>query len=179
MDVDRSAREVNFFNLYGKSFSNSFQFEVNYELLRKLDLRLAYRLFDVRTDYETSRLEKPLISKHRGFANLAYEVRGWKFDYTITYNGPKRIPFTSDNPAQYQLASTSPSYVLMNAQVSKTFGNKFPIDVYIGSENIGDYYQDKVIVAPNDSFGQYFDASLIWGPVSGRMFYGGVRLKIK
>jgi len=179
IDIDNSAREVNFYNLSGRSFSNGFQAEVNYELLRKLELRLAYRLFDVKTDYEVGRLQKPLISKHRGFANLAYEVRGWKFDYTITYNGPKRIPTTSDNPMQYKMPFTSPSYVLMNAQVTKTFGNKFPIDVYLGGENIGNYYQGKVIIAPNDPFGQYFDASMIWGPVSGRMIYGGLRLKIK
>ena len=124
-------------------------------------------------------LQKPLLSKHRGFANLAYEAGKWKFDYTITFNGTKRIPYTGDNPDQYKLGNTSPSYIIMNAQVSKTFGKKLPVDVYIGSENITNYYQDRVIVAADQPFGQYFDASLVWGPVSGRMFYGGVRLKIK
>ncbi|HMU48027.1 MAG TPA: carboxypeptidase-like regulatory domain-containing protein [Chitinophagaceae bacterium] len=179
VDLDKSAREVNFYNLDGKSFANSFQAEINYELLQKLDIRIAYRLFDVKSTYHGELMERPLVSKHRGFVNLAYEVMGWKFDYTVTYNGTKRIPYTGDNPAEYQLATRSPSYVLMNAQITKTFGNKFPIDVYLGSENLTNYYQDEVIIAANDAFGQYFDASMIWGPISGRMFYGGVRLKIK
>lgn len=179
VDLDNSAREVNFYNLDGRSFSNSFQASLDYELISKLDLRLAYRLFDVKTTFHNELLEKPLVAKHRGFANLAYETGSWKFDYTITYNGTKRIPSTVDNPVQYKLNERSPSYVLMNAQVTKTVGNKFPIDIYLGAENLGNYYQKKVIIAPDQPFGPYFDASLIWGPVSGRMFYAGVRLKIK
>lgn len=178
IDLDNSAREVNFYNLDGKSFSNSFQFEVNYDLARKLELRLAYRLFDVKTTYHNELLEKPFVAKHRGFANLAYEKRGWKFDFTTTFNGTKRISSTSDNPAQYKIEDRSPSYFLMNAQISKTVGNKFPVDIYLGAENLTNYFQQRVIIAPEQPFGSYFDASMIWGPVSGRMFYSGVRLKI-
>lgn len=179
VDLDNSAGELNFYNLQGRSYSNSFQAEVDYELLSKLNLRLAYRLFDVKTNYHGELLQRPFVSKERGFANLAYEIRGWKFDYTVTFNGTKRIPYTGDNPVQYQLNEKSPSYTLMNAQVTKTFGNKFPIDVYIGSENLTNYFQKKVIIAADQPFGNNFDASMVWGPVSGRMFYTGVRVKIK
>ena len=179
VDLDNSARQVNFYNLSGKSFSNSFQTELSYELLPKLDVRLAYRLFDVKATYHGQLLERPLLAKNRAFANLAYQVNGWKFDYTVTYNGTKRIPYTGDDPSQYQLAQTSPSYFLMNAQITKTFGNKFPVDVYVGGENLANYYQRNAIIAADQPFSTYFDASLIWGPVSGRLFYGGVRLKIK
>jgi outer membrane receptor for ferrienterochelin and colicins len=179
VDVDKSAREVEFYDLIGQSYSNSFQFEINHEVLRKLDLRLAYRLFDVKTTYHGELLERPLVAKHRAFANVAYEFRGWKFDYTITYNGVKRIPFTGDNPVQYQLPVKSPSYILMNAQISKTLGKKYPLDVYIGSENLMNYYQKNPVLASDQPFGPYFDASLVWGPLSGRMFYTGLRYKIR
>jgi outer membrane receptor for ferrienterochelin and colicin len=179
VDVDKSAREVNFYDLSGQSYSNSFQFEINHEVLRKLDLRLAYRLFDVKTTYHGELLQRPLVAKHRAFANIAYELKGWKFDYTITYNGTKRIPFTGDNPIQYQLPGNSPSYILMNAQVSKTLGKKYPLDIYIGSENFTNYYQKNPVLASDQPFGPYFDASLVWGPLSGRMFYMGLRYKIK
>jgi len=177
-DLDQTAREVSFYNLDGISYANSFQTELNYELLNKLEFRLAYRLFDVKTTYNNQLLERPLIAKHRGFANLAYEISGWKFDYTITYNGTKRIPYTGDNPVSYRMTERSPSYIIMNAQLSKTWGNKFPVDVYLGAENLTNYYQNLVILGSDEPFGQNFDASLIWGPVSGRMFYGGVRLLI-
>jgi outer membrane receptor for ferrienterochelin and colicins len=178
-DVDKSAREVNFYNLDGRSYSNSFQFEVNHEVLSKLDLRLAYRLFDVKTTYHGELLERPLVAKHRAFANIAYELKSWKFDYTVTYNGTKRIPFTKDNPIEYQLPEKSPSYILMNAQISKTLGKKHPLDVYVGGENLTNYYQNNPVLASDQPFGPYFDASLVWGPLSGRMFYAGIRYKIR
>ena len=67
----------------------------------------------------------------------------------------------------------------MNAQVTKTVGKKRPIDIYIGGENLTNFYQKNVIIAPDQPFGPNFDASMIWGPVSGRMFYTGIRFKIQ
>jgi outer membrane receptor for ferrienterochelin and colicin len=172
-------RQVKFYNLAGKSFSNSFQAEMNFEPIRKLEVKLAYRFFDVRTTYSSILLQKPFTAKHRAFANLAYEVSGWKFDYTFNYNGTKRIPSTSANPVQYQLNTSSPSYVLMNAQVSKSLGKKHSFEVYLGGENLSDYFQKDPIIAADQPFSSYFDAALVWGPVSGRLIYTGIRFKIK
>ena len=179
VDFDKSVQEVNFYNLDGKSYSNSFLAELSYEPFDKFEVRLAYRLFDVKTTYSGNLLERPFVSKHRGFANLAYETGSWKFDFTITVNGTKRIPSTIGNPVEYQLDERSPSYTLMNAQVTKTVGKKRPIDIYIGGENLTNFYQKNVIIAPDQPFGPNFDASMIWGPVSGRMFYTGIRFKIQ
>lgn len=173
-----NARTVNFYNLQGRSFSNSIQAQLNFEPVKKLEIRMAYRYYDVRTDYNGKLLERPLMAKNRAFANIAYAVSGWKFDYTINYIGRKRIPNTAENPQQYQLASYSPGYILMNAQVSKTVGKKHKMDFYIGSENISNYMQPNAIVAADQPFSPYFDASMVWGPVSGRMLYAGWRMKI-
>jgi hypothetical protein len=142
-------------------------------------VRLAYRLFDVKTTYSGELLQKPFIAKNRAFANLAYEIHGWKFDYTISYSGRKRLPSTQMNPPVYQREDYSPSFVLMNAQVSKTLGKKNSFDVYFGGENLTNYYQQNAIIAAQEPFSEYFDASMIWGPVTGRMLYGGLRFKIK
>ena len=107
------------------------------------------------------------------------EIKSWKFDYTFNYNGSKRITGTTANPATYRRPLNSPDYVLMNAQVSKTVGKKHPVDFYIGGENLTNFLQGDVIVSADQPFGPYFDASLIWGPVTGRMFYAGFRYKIK
>lgn len=173
------ARTVKFYNLKGKSYSNSLQAELSLEPLRKLDLRLAYRYFDVKATYNGKLLQRPLTAANRAFANLAYAIGGWKFDYTINYNGKKRIPSTLNNPAEYQRAAYSPDYTLMSAQITKTFGKKNPMDFYIGAENITNFFQKDVIVSADQPFSNYFDASLVWGPVTGRMFYAGWRLKIK
>ena len=116
---------------------------------------------------------------HRAFANLGYEINGWKFDYTFNYNGQKRIPSTALNPVQYQRNNISPSYVLMNAQVSRTFGKKHPFEIYLGGENLSNYFQKEPIIAADQPFGKYFDAAMVWGPVSGRLIYTGLRYKLK
>ncbi len=172
-------RQVKFYNLQGLSYSNSFQVELNLETLKDLNIRLAYRYFDVKTTYSGKLLQRPLTAANRAFSNLAYAVNRWKFDYTISYNGTKRIPGTSINPPPYQLEDHSPAFVLMNAQVSKTIGRKLPMDLYIGAENLANYFQKKAIIAADQPFGPYFDASLVYAPVFGRMFYVGWRLKIK
>ncbi|ANE53481.1 TonB-dependent receptor [Flavisolibacter tropicus] len=172
-------RTVSFYNLNGKSFSNSFQTELTVEPLRKLNVRLAYRYFDVNTTFSGSLLERPFTAKNRGFANIGYEINGWKLDYTVNYNGRKRIPSTASNPVAYQLDVSSPAYVLMNAQVSKTLGKNSNVDLYLGGENLTNYFQKDVIISADQPFSPYFDASMIWGPVIGRMFYGGIRYSLK
>jgi len=178
VDVE-NPREVKFYNLSGKSYSNSFQAELNFELVKKLDLRVAYRYFDVKTTYSGKLLQRPLIASNRAFGNLAYSTNGWKIDYTVNFNGKKRIPNTQGNPLAYRRDEYSPSFILMNAQVSKTIGIKHPMDLYIGGENLTRYFQKDPIIAADQPFSPYFDASIIWGPVTGRMIYAGWRFKIK
>lgn len=172
-------KQVNFYNLDGKSYSNSFQTEWSLEPLKKLNVRLAYRYFDVKTTYGNKLMQKPLTSSHRAFANIGYETGTWKFDYTFSYNSKKRLPSTAANPVEYRLSNYTKSYTTMNAQVSKTFGKKNPFDIYIGGENLGNFIQPNAIIAADKPFSSYFDASLVWGPLTGRMFYGGMRFKIK
>jgi outer membrane receptor protein involved in Fe transport len=153
------------------------QMQVDYQLLRRLDLRIAYRWLDVRSDYRAGLLSRPLIAKHRAFANLAYETRNkWKFDYTIQWLGGQRIPDTSENPAGYQLPGTAPDYVLMNAQVSRDLGNRW--SVYLGVENLNNFTLNRPIISSEEPFSEYFDSSLVWGPIFGRMTYAGFRYKL-
>ncbi len=178
VDLDYNPQSVLFYNLEGESYSTSFQAQIDYELIKRLDVRLAYRWYDVQTEYMSGKLSKPLVSTNRAFANFAYNTHNhWKFDYTLQWHGPKRIPSTASNPVEYRLDEESPAFFLMNAQMSKEWNEKF--EIYLGAENLTDYKQKNPILANDDPFGQYFDSSLIWGPVFGRMFYGGIRLKIK
>ncbi len=173
-------REVGFYNLDGKSFSNSLQTEFRFMPAQHVEARLAYRYLDVQTDYQTGRMTKPLIAKHRGFMNLAYNTHaGWSFDYTLNVVGPKRIPPTTGNPQQYQLANRSEAYVTMNAQISKTFGKNKNFDVYVGGENLTNFFQKDPILAFDQPFGENFDTNMLWGPLTGRMFYTGIRYHIK
>jgi hypothetical protein len=87
-----------------------------------------------------------------------------------------RIPSTQANPDQYQRREKSPVYAIMNAQITK----RFKIwEIYVGSENLTNYRQKNPIIGANDPFGEYFDASMIWGPIQERKFYVGLRLTIE
>lgn len=171
-------QKLSFYNLNGKSFSNSFQTELSFTPASKFDVRVAYRWFDVQTTYDGKLLQKPFNAQHRVFANLAYELAQWKFDYTFNYIGTKRIPSTIGNPVSHQMPANSPGYITMNAQVSKSFGKDKNFELYVGGENLTNYLQMMSIISPEAPFSQHFDASMIWGPINGRLFYGGFRYKI-
>lgn len=178
VDVDKNPQQILFYNLDGKSYSNSIQAEINYQLIRKLDLRMAYRWLDVKTDYRGEMLESPLLAKHRAFVNLAYETNTkWKFDYTVQWLSRKRLPDTKLNPTDKQFGNYSPSYIQMSAQITKQFNKKW--DVYTGVENLTNYTQKNLIIDSNNPFSPYFDGSMIWGPVNGAVIYAGLRFKIK
>lgn len=178
LDLDNTAREARFFRLTGKSYSHSVQFQVDYELIRRFDLRLAYRLRNVKTDYTEGLLARPLIPQHRAFMNLAYETKTkWKFDYTVQWIGQQRLPDTSQNLPENQRENYSDDYVLMNAQISKDLGDKW--NVYLGVENLTDFKLKNPIVSANDPFSSNFDTSMVWGPIFGRMTYAGFRFRIK
>jgi outer membrane receptor for ferrienterochelin and colicin len=179
VDIE-SAKQLKFYNLKGASFSNSFQSELNVTPIKKLDVRIAYRYFDVEETYNGQLKSRPYISKHRAFLSIDYATANeWKFNYTITYNGPKRIVNNIDYPTFAALSTSSPNYYLMNVQVSKTFGKHHPMDIYAGVENIANFFQANLISYAYQPFSPYFDASLVWGPTTGRMFYMGWRIKIK
>jgi copper chaperone CopZ/outer membrane cobalamin receptor len=174
VDYDQTPREVRFYNLDGRSYSNAVQAQLDYAVLKNLDLRMAYRFNDVRTDYEQGRLERPFVSRHRAFVNAGYKTDSdWAFDLTVNWQGSKRIPSTEANPEAFQMDGRSPDFFLTNAQVSKTFGGNF--DVYLGVENLFGVVQENPILGAEDPFGTYFDSSLIWGPIFGRTTYLGVR----
>lgn len=182
VDLMQSPQDVLFYNLKGSSFANSFQFEFNYELIHNLNLRTAYKYYDIQTDYLRGTFQRPLQAKHRFLGNLEYETqlnngKQWKFDYTLNWSGKQQLPYTATNPTEDQFPDFSPSYTVMNAQVTRVFSPVF--EVYIGGENIGNYKQKKAILGVEDPFGPNFDASIAYAPIFGQMYYAGLRFKIK
>jgi len=177
VDIDSDARQVRFYDLKGKSYSNNYQIEIAYEMITGFDLTAAFRYSDVKIQYSNQLLIKPLVSRYKGLLTASYvnENRDWFFDTSFLLNGDGRTPSTVQNPARYQRPETFPAFVNINAQVTKKIEL---IDLYLGVENLTNYKQDNPIIASDDPFGNYFDASLVWGPVEGRRFYIGVRLSV-
>ena len=174
---------VSFYNLNGESIANNFQLELNYELAENLNLRTAFKYFDISTDYKTGKLQKPLQPNNRFFANISYETATkdngsqWKLDLTFNNIGEQRLPDTAKNPPQYQLPINSERYSLLNSQITKVFSNTF--EIYAGVENFTNVQQVNPILGSENPFGPNFDSTIVYSPIFGRAIYAGLRFKIK
>jgi outer membrane receptor for ferrienterochelin and colicins len=183
VDVMQSAQQVLIYNLKGRSFANSLQIDFNIELIKHLNIRTAYKYYDISTDYLSGSFQRPLQAKHRFFGNLEYAThikekgKQWKFDYTLNWLGKQQLPTTSTNTIADRLPDFAAAFTVMNAQITRTFSSTF--EMYVGGENIGNYRQDKAILGASNPFGPTFDASIIYAPIFGAMYYTGLRFKIK
>ena len=183
VDVMQNPQELLFYDLKGKSYANSLQFDFNYEIIKHFNFRSAYKYFDIFTDYLSGSFQRPLQAKHRVFANLEYEThiaekgKQWKFDFTWNWLGKQQLPNTETNAEQDGFGNTSPSFSVMNAQITRTFSSVF--EIYVGGENIGNYRQHKAVLGSDNPFGTNFDTSIVYAPIFGQMYYAGLRFKIK
>jgi outer membrane receptor for ferrienterochelin and colicins len=173
-DMDQSVNSIIFYNLDGKSYSNSFQTDFSLEATEGFQVYAAYRMDDVKTTFNGILMQSPLTSRHKGLLTLSWLTRfeRWRFDMTNQFHGSKRIPDTSTSLEQYRMPGHSPAYYILHAQITRKYRN---MDVYAGGENLTNFMQQNPIVAFDDPFGRYFDSSMVWGPYLGRMFYAGIR----
>jgi outer membrane receptor for ferrienterochelin and colicin len=177
-DLDNSVDRVRFYNLDGKSWANNYQVELKFAPVDRFDVVTAIRFSDVKADINNKFQKVPYVNRFKGLITTSYATNfnKWQFDFTTQLNGDMRIPSTQENPSEFQRREKSPVYAVMNAQVTR----RFKIwEIYVGVENLGNYTQDKPIIAAEDPFGEYFDASMIWGPIQERKFYVGLRFTIE
>ena len=167
-DLDSDVHQVHFTNLDGISYSHTFQIDATYPFFEGFSLTGAFRFNDVKTTINGKLREKPLTSRYKGLVTATYKtpLEIWQFDVTMQLNGGGRMPdpFGSYDP-----------YPILNAQILRWFrwGN-----VYIGAENITNFKQENPIIGYDNPWGDDFDATMIYGPVDGIMFYGGIKWKL-
>jgi outer membrane receptor for ferrienterochelin and colicins len=178
VDMDKDISNVYFYNLKGKSFSNSTQLELIFEPIKKLDVVMAFRYTDVKTTIDNYLVTKPLVNRYKGLLTLSYKTNldKWQFDFTAQFNGDGRLPNTNENPEEYRRKDEFPAYTILHAQVTKYY-KKW--NVYLGSENLTNFVQHHPIIAADQPFGPHFDSSMVWGPLMGRKFYLGLRYMIE
>lgn len=180
VDYDADSRLIVIHNLQGKSYSHTFQIDASYPLLKGLEITAAYRLNNVKCSYgiENELKEKPLTSKYKALFTASYKtpLALWQFDATVQLNGGER------NPEPYQLADGTPSwssrfhsFEQVSAQITRWFRHW---SIYVGGENLTGFRQKTPIYGAAQPWGRDFEPTLIWGPVEGRMFYAGVRVKL-
>lgn len=180
VDYDYDSRLILIDNLQGKSYSHTFQIDASYPLLKGLEITAAYRLNDVKCTYgiEKELKEKPLTGKYKALFTASYKtpLALWQFDATVQLNGGGR------NPDPYLLADGTPSwspgfhsFEQVSAQITRWFRHW---SIYVGGENLTGFKQKTPIYDAAHPWGRDFEPTLVWGPVEGRMFYAGVRVKL-
>lgn len=183
VDQYSEPEKVLFYNLTGTSYANSFQIEVKYEVAHNLTAKIAFKMYDVKSTYSGELKEKPLNPKQRALLNLAYETHDehWKFDFTTQWIGRQQLPSLNiDNSGHsHEVVITrtdAPSYFRSLGQITYVTGKW---EFYAGGENLADYMQHETVIGADDPFSKNFDASVVWGPVTGRTIYAGFRLTIQ
>jgi outer membrane receptor for ferrienterochelin and colicins len=176
VDRDTNFKSIIFKNLANASFSNAFQTEFNFSPIKNFEIRLAYKFLSVKAVYDGRMQQQVMIPKHRGFVNLAYRTRNkrWEFDLTCSVYGQSRLPSDSlfDQNQQEQFSSI---YPMLNGQITYIYKK---LEIYLGGENLTNFKQQHPIIDSQNPFGQYFDATNVWGPIMGINIYGGFRFSI-
>ncbi|MCS6916312.1 MAG: TonB-dependent receptor [Chitinophagales bacterium] len=178
VDADSNPSELRLYNLNGRSYSHVAQAEIGICPMDGLELRFSYRYNEVRLTIGDRLREQPYTPRHRAvaFAHYTTPNKRWSGTFISQWVGSQRLPDTQANPEPYRMPERSEPYVRLIAQVQHTWKNW---EFYVGSENMTNAIQQNRIIAPDDPFGPYFDASFVWGPLSGRMFYAGLRFALK
>ncbi len=182
VDWDKSENEVAVYNCHGRSFTDTYQADLSIEPFKGFTAIATFRYTNAKVEMDNQGLvDRPLMSKYKGVLNLQYatNLNKWTFDVTGQLNGPAPLP-------KFMGGGKTPVYPMFFAQVTKKFKG---LDVYVGVENIGNYIQENAILIDNgnglqgikpgdNAFADSFNASMVWGPLMGRKFYGGIRLTL-
>ena len=162
------AHTLSFENLDGRSYSHTLQVDATYPFWDGMSATAAFRLNDVRCTYDGARQAKPLTSRYKGLLTLSYKtpLQLWQFDVTGQLNGGGRLYDQSRYPAYFQL----------QAQITREFRN---FSLYVGGENLNNYKIANPIQGAHHPWDAGFDATQVWGPVTGAMAYVGLRFKLE
>jgi outer membrane receptor protein involved in Fe transport len=185
VDLDEDVHGVHYYALnsnyngyHNRSRSHSAQIELTLKPLQRFEILLAYRYNDVRYMRKGVMRQKDMMSPHKALINLNYSTPydKWKFNINCQIYGPMPLPNTQSNPEPYRRPEVSKPYCILNAQITK----KFRLwEIYVGGENLLNVKQKDPIVQAENPFGEYFDATMVYMPITGIMGYLGVRVILK
>ncbi|MGB0432038.1 MAG: TonB-dependent receptor, partial [Bacteroidia bacterium] len=165
MDMDANLQQLTFYNQFGRCYSSVAQVEANYELLKRLDLRVSYKVQDVKSTFVESGLRAvPFVAKNKFLANMGYSTKGrrWSFDITTLRITPGRLAESIDVSG----FDEPRPFWRVNGQVTFKFKT---FEAYLGGENLTGFTQDNPIISAQSPFSETFDAANVWAPVYGRI----------
>jgi len=151
--------------------------EILLDPAKGLETKVAYAFTDAWWRKGDRRLDIPFISRHKLLAMASYEhaPTGLSGAATLEWHGPQGLPDRSAYPDAAATSDESPSYSLLNFQITKRWST---LEVYAGIENLFDFRQKSPILGASDPFGRRFETTFAWGPVKGREVFAGIRFRL-
>lgn len=142
--------------------------ELQYEVPDFLRLTLGYKLQEVWWPLSTQEVFRPLLPRQRGVIWLTWLTlsRRWQADAIISVYGRQRLPSTAEKSEPYRLPGYSPSYGTLTLQITHRIDQW---EIQLAGENLNGFRQAQPVLAADRPFSPEFDASLVWGPIMGRM----------
>ncbi|MAO71905.1 MAG: hypothetical protein CMD02_05295 [Flavobacteriales bacterium] len=168
---------LSFENSHFNSNSNNYQIELYYDISKSVKTKFGHKINHVYSNFDGEDKFEILTPRYRTMYNISYEnpSKKWLIDATLNSIGNVRIPDYETNNGKIDSYFSDP-YFLLNSQITRKI-NQW--DFYLGAENINNYTQHNPIINSNDPNSDFFDASLIYAPLRSRLFYFGLRFKIK
>ena len=151
-----------------QAYTDTYQFDLSVEPIERFTAIATFRYSNAKISMKGKGLvDAPMTSKYKAVLNLQYALpmNKWTFDFTSQLNGPCTLP-------EFMGGGESDIYPMLFAQVTKKLNF---VDVYVGVENITGYTQENPIINAANPYSKDFNASMVWGPLMGRMFYIGMR----
>ena len=190
VDQERDAQNIYIYATNGKSFTNTYQFDLTWTPIERFDIFATFRWTDsrytiTRANGEQQTVARPLVGNFKTLINLQYatNMRKWVFDVTAQLNGSSWLPTQNGDLAARK---KSPIYPMFFAQVSRRIKRW---EIYLGCENIAGFTQAKwakkhdrpdmmPIIDAEHPYATSFNSSCVWGPLMGRKVYIGVRFNL-
>ena len=174
IDRDVSQAAIVFSYIENQSTALACQAEIDWVLSKQFNLKGAYKFLSVQSIYDGTMQQQALIPTHRLLFTTSWTSKNKRVQADLTANivGPMRMPHNHSAAGM----AFSPWYPYLFGQVSYQWKK---VKVYIGLENILNVKQPNPIISAQDPQDPSFDATMVWGPITGINVYGGLTYNLK
>ena len=174
IDRDVSQAAIVFSYIENQSTALACQAEIDWVLSKQFNLKGAYKFLSVQSIYDATMQQQTMIPTHRLLFTTSWTSKNKRVQADLTANivGPMRMPHNHSAAGM----AFSPWYPYLFGQVSYQWKK---VKVYIGLENILNVKQPNPIISAQDPQDPSFDATMVWGPITGINVYGGLTYQLK
>ena len=179
-DRDIDVNEIRVYNLDGKSYANSLLAAGQIAWTDNLSSKAGVKFNDVHTTMHGKLDRAPKVARWNVLKAVDWESsdNNWMVNATWHWSSPGRLPHLHGVPQEVidDFSGDPSPFSIINFQVTRRFDW---IEFYAGVENLTDKTMSNPILASEDPYGPYFDASLSYMPTIGRRAYIGLRYDLQ